>query len=466
MSSRRKKAAPVSRAALAGKADPRLVAFNASISFDRQLWREDIAGSVAHVEMLGAQGIIPEEDAARLIDGLARVAKEIEAEKLPFTDELEDIHTHVERRLAELVGEEVAGKLHTARSRNDQVALDERLFLVRACHEVDAALASLQRALVDQAEVHAASLMPGYTHLQRAQPITLGHHLLAYVEMLQRDRERFGDLRRRAAVSPLGSGALASTRLPIDRMRVARSLGLGGITRNSLDAVSSRDSLLEFLSAAAIAQVHLSRLCEEISLWASQEFAFVELSDAFCTGSSLMPQKRNPDVAELVRGKAGRVIGGLVGLLTVVKGLPLAYNKDLQEDKEPLLDARRTLLDSCGALAPMIATARFRPEAMAAALERGEPCATDAVEFLVAEGMPFRKAHELLGAMARSVREEGRRLADLGPEELAGWHPALAEAKGLFDPARSVRARNLVGGPAPRRVAAEVKRWKRLLEPR
>lgn len=463
MSSRDKKAAPVSRAALGGAADPRLVSFNASISFDRHFWREDIAGSVAHVEMLAAQEIIPAEDAAELVRGLAEVAKEIEAGELPFFDELEDIHTHVERRLAEIVGEEIAGKLHTGRSRNDQVALDERLFLVRACNEIDHALREVQRALVGQAEAHTATLMPGYTHLQRAQPITLGHHLLAYVEMLDRDRGRFSDLLRRAAVSPLGSGALASTSLPIDRERVAKSLGLRGITRNSLDAVSSRDALLEFLSACAIAQVHLSRLCEEISLWASTEFGFIELSDAFCTGSSLMPQKRNPDVAELVRGKAGRVIGDLVALLTTVKGLPLAYNKDLQEDKEPLLDARHTLLASCEALAPMIATAEFRPEAMAAALEHGEPCATDAVEFLVSRGVPFRSAHELLGKMAKAVRDEGRRLADLQKEELSRWHLALAEADGIFDPRSSVEARAVIGGPAPQRVEAEVRRWKEIL---
>lgn len=464
MATRRKsRAGAVSRAALAGRADPRLVSFNASIDVDRQLWREDIAGSIAHAEMLGACGIIPKADADKLVKGLARVAREIERGEMEWSEELEDIHTHVERRLGEIVGPHVAGRLHTARSRNDQVALDERLFLVRAAHEADLAIRNLQRALVAQAEIHAGSPMPGYTHLQRAQPITLGHHLLAYCEMFERDRGRFADARKRAAVSPLGSGALAATSLPIDRERVAQALGLSGITANSLDGVSARDALLEFLSAYAIAQVHLSRLAEEVCLWASEEFGFVHLDDAFCTGSSLMPQKRNPDVAELARGKAGRVIGDLVALLTVVKGLPLAYNKDLQEDKEPVLDAHRTLLASFDAMAGTIATATFRTERMAEALERGEPCATDAAEWLVSRGVPFREAHEIVGRMAREARIAGRRLAELSEEELAAYHPAFAGAPPIFDPMRSLRARDLPGGPAPRRVAAEVRRWKRLL---
>ncbi|WP_373044413.1 argininosuccinate lyase [Vulgatibacter sp.] len=458
-----KKAGAVSRAALAGKADPRLISFNASIDVDRHLWREDIAGSVAHAEMLGATGIIPQADADKLVKGLARVAREIERGEMQWSEELEDIHTHIERRLGEIVGPKVAGRLHTARSRNDQVALDERLFLVRAAHEADLAIRALQQALVAQAEVHAGTIMPGYTHLQRAQPITLGHHLLAYCEMFERDRGRFADARERAAVSPLGSGALAATSLPIDRQRVAGALGLSGITTNSLDGVSSRDALLEFLSAYAIAQVHLSRLAEEVCLWATEEFGFIDLDDGFCTGSSLMPQKKNPDVAELARGKAGRVIGDLVMLLTVVKGLPLAYNKDLQEDKEPVLDAHRTLLASFDATAGMIATARFREERMAAALERGEPCATDAAEWLVAQGVPFREAHEIVGRMARETRDAGRRLAELSEAELVAYHPAFGGAPAIFDPRRSLAARDLPGGPAPKRVAAEVRRWKRVL---
>jgi argininosuccinate lyase len=453
----------VSRAALSAPADGRLVSFNSSIDVDRRLFREDLAGSIAHVEALAAAGIVPAEDARAIVAGLRTVGEELEAGRLPFRDELEDIHTHVERRLEELVGPEVAGRLHTARSRNDQVALDEVLWLRRATADVDRALGELQRALVDQAERHAADPMPGYTHLQRAQPITLGHHLLAHVEALERDRGRFADCARRHALSPLGSGALAATTLPIDREQVARALGLSGVTRNSIDAVSARDGLLEFLAGAAIAGVHLSRLAEELCLWATSEFGFVELSDAFCTGSSLMPQKRNPDVAELVRGKAGRLVGDLVTLLAVVKGLPLAYDKDLQEDKRPALDAWETLVAAAGALAGLVGTARFLPERLRAALEDGEPCATDAAEHLVAAGVPFRRAHELVGTMVREARERGLRLADLPAEVLSAYHPALAAAEGLFDPERSLARRDVIGGPAPVRVREEVRRWRERL---
>ncbi len=453
----------VSRAALSAPADGRLVSFNASIDVDRRLFREDVAGSIAHVEALAAAGIVPAEDAAAIVGALRTIEGELAEGKLPFREELEDIHTHVERRLAELVGPEVAGKLHTARSRNDQVALDEILWLQRAVCETDRALAELQRALVGQAERHAGDPMPGYTHLQRAQPITLGHHLLAHVEALERDRGRFRDCARRHARSPLGSGALAATTLPIDREHAARTLGLDGVTRNSLDGVSARDGLLEFLAAAAIAGVHLSRFAEELCLWATLEFGFVVLDDAFCTGSSLLPQKRNPDVAELVRGKAGRLIGDLVTLLAVVKGLPLAYDKDLQEDKRPALDAHETLVDSARVLAGLVESARFVPERMRAALHEGEVCATDAAERLVAAGVPFRKAHELLGAMVREARERGMRLADLPPETLAAYHPALAEP-GLFDPEMSLARRDVVGGPAPARVREEVRRWREQLD--
>jgi argininosuccinate lyase len=449
----------VSRAALSAPADERLVSFNASIDVDRRLFREDIAGSIAHVEALGAAGIVPPEDAAAIATALRTIEGELAEGRLPFRDELEDIHTHVERRLEELVGPELSGKLHTARSRNDQVALDEVLWLRRATADVDAALADLQRALVEQADRHAADPMPGYTHLQRAQPVTVGHHLLAHVEALERDRGRFADGARRHARSPLGSGALAATTLPIDRERVARELGLAGVTRNSIDGVSARDGLLEFLAAAAIAGVHLSRLAEEVCLWASFEFGFLVLDDAFCTGSSLMPQKRNPDVAELVRGKAGRLIGDLVTLLAVVKGLPLAYDKDLQEDKRPALDAHETLVAAAGALAGLVGTARFVPERLRAALDDGEPCATDAAEHLVAAGVPFRKAHELVGGLVRDARGRGVRLADLPPETLASYHPALADAAGLFDPEASLARRDVIGGPAPARVREEVARW-------
>ena len=452
----------MSRAALSAPPDGRLVSFNASIDVDRALYREDVAGSIAHVEALAAAGIVPAAEAAAIAGALRTIETELAEGRLPFRDELEDIHTHVERRLGELVGPELAGKLHTARSRNDQVALDEVLWLRRAAGEADRALAALQVALVEQAGRHAADPMPGYTHLQRAQPVTLGHHLLAHVEAIGRDRGRFADGARRHSLSPLGSGALAATTLPIDREHVAAALGLAGVTRNSIDAVSARDGLLEFLAAAAIAGVHLSRLAEELCLWASFEFGFVVLDDAFCTGSSLMPQKRNPDVAELVRGKAGRLIGDLVTLLAVVKGLPLAYDKDLQEDKRPAFDAAETLTSASGALAGLVGTARFVPERLRAALAEGDLCATDAAEALVAAGVPFRAAHELLGAMVRDARAKGLRLADLPADARSAYHPALA-AEGLFDPERSLARRDVVGGPAPARVREEVRRWRERL---
>ncbi|HET8734073.1 MAG TPA: argininosuccinate lyase, partial [Anaeromyxobacteraceae bacterium] len=316
------KARPVSRAALSGEADPRLVALSVSIQDDGALYAEDVRGSQAHVSMLAAQGIVPQAVARRLVKALDQVRAEFAAGKIAFDPALEDVHTHVERRLGELTGKD-AGYLHAGRSRNDQVGLDERLFIVGACDRCDAALARLQRALLGQARAHERTLLPGYTHLQRAQPVSLAHHLLAYVEMLGRDRARLAEVRARAAVSPLGSGALAGTTLPLDREAVARALGLAGVTRNSLDAVSDRDSAIELLFAVALAAVHLSRLGEEIVIWTTREFGFMTLDDAFATGSSLMPQKKNSDVAELVRGRAGRAIGDLVALLTVVKGLPL-----------------------------------------------------------------------------------------------------------------------------------------------
>src|SRR5512144_3109390 len=330
------KAKPVSRAALAGEADPRLVALSVSIQDDGALFDEDIRGSRAHVAMLAAQGIIPKAVAKRLDAGLARVRAEFAAGKIVHDPALEDVHTHVERRLGDLVGKD-AGYLHAGRSRNDQVALDERLFVVGACDRVDAALVGLMRALLGQASRHERTVLPGYTHLQRAQPVSLAHHLLAHVEALGRDRQRFAEVRRRAAVSPLGSGALAGSTLPLDREGTARALGLDGVTQNSLDAVSDRDSAIELVFACALAAVHLSRIGEEIVLWTTKEFGFMTLADAFATGSSLMPQKKNPDVGELARGRAGRAIGDLVALLAIVKNLPLSYNRDTQEDKRPLL---------------------------------------------------------------------------------------------------------------------------------
>jgi argininosuccinate lyase len=373
------------------------------------------------------------------------------------------VHTHVERRLGEIVGKD-AGYLHAGRSRNDQVALDERLFVVGACDRCDESLAGLQRALLAQARGHAGTLLPGYTHLQRAQPVSLAHHLLAHVEALGRDRERLAELRRRASVSPLGSGALAGTTLPLDREAVARSLGLSGVTRNSLDAVSDRDSALELLFACALAAVHLSRMGEEIVLWTTKEFGFMTLDDAFATGSSLMPQKKNPDVGELARGRAGRAIGDLVALLTVVKGLPLSYNRDLQEDKRPLLDGPEALVLTADAVAGAVETATFHADRMEEALGSGEALATDAAEYLVERGVPFREAHEAVGKAARHAKAAGRSLAALAAEEWRRFHPVFGKGVvRVFDARRSLRRREIPGAPGPRQVDREIARWEKVL---
>jgi argininosuccinate lyase len=454
---------PVSRAALAGEADPRLVALSVSIQDDARLFAEDVRGSQAHVEMLAARGIVPKAAARRIVAALDRVREDFARGKIAFDPALEDVHTHVERRLGEIVGKD-AGYLHAGRSRNDQVALDERLFVVGACDRCDAALGGLQRALVAQARRHAGTLLPGYTHLQRAQPVSLAHHLLAHVEALGRDRERLAEVRLRAAVSPLGSGALAGTTLPLDREAVARSLGLAGVTRNSLDAVSDRDSAIELLFACALAAVHLSRIGEEIVLWTTREFGFLTLDDSFATGSSLMPQKKNPDVGELARARAGRAIGDLVALLTVVKGLPLSYNRDLQEDKRPLLDGPPALVLTAEAVAGAIETATFHADRMEAALGSGEALATDAAEYLVERGVPFREAHEAVGKAARHAGAAGKPLAALAPEEWRRFHPAFGrDVVRVFDARRSLRRREIPGAPGPRQVAREIARWEKAL---
>jgi len=457
------KAKPVSRAALSGEADPRLVALSVSIQDDGALYAEDIRGSQAHVSMLAAQGIVPKAVAARLVKALDQVKAEFAAGKIKFDPALEDVHTHVERRLGELTGKD-AGYLHAGRSRNDQVALDERLFIVGACDRTDAALARLQRALLGQARRHEGTILPGYTHLQRAQPVSLAHHLLAYVEMLGRDRARLADVKARAAVSPLGSGALAGTTLRLDRERVAASLGLTGVTRNSLDAVSDRDSAIELLFAVALAAVHLSRLGEEIVLWTTREFGFMSLDDAFATGSSLMPQKKNPDVGELARGRAGRAIGDLVTLLTIVKNLPLSYNRDLQEDKRPLLGGPEALALTTDALAGAVETATFHADRMEEALGGGEALATDAAEYLVDRGVPFREAHEAVGAAAKLAGSLGKPLSKLTAAEWAEVHKAFQkDVLKCFDARRSLKRRELPGAPGPRAVRSELKRWEKVL---
>jgi len=432
--------------------------FTASVSFDQRLAQHDITASLAHARMLAACGVISRGDLADIERGMAGIRKEIKTGAFAWSLEAEDVHLNIERRLTELVGE--AGKrLHTARSRNDQVATDVRLWLRDEIDGIDALFAQLQDALLTQAERHAALVMPGFTHLQVAQPVTFGHHLLAYFEMFERDRARLADCRKRVNVLPLGAAALAGTTFPIDREAVARELGFEGVAANSLDAVSDRDFAIEFCAQAALAMVHLSRFAEEIVLWMSPRFGFVRLPDRFCTGSSIMPQKKNPDVPELVRGKSARVLGSLVALLALMKGQPLAYNKDNQEDKEPLFDAVDTLKDSLAVFAELVAGMQPVPEAMRAAALEGFATATDLADYLVRKGVPFRDAH---GIVARAVREAeavGCDLSGLPLAVLKRFSSAIGED--VFQSLSlegSVAARDHVGGTAPAQVKAAVAR--------
>lgn len=437
---------------------------NASIAFDKRLWREDIAASKAHAAMLRDQGIIGMEDAAAILSGLDQVAAEYERDGVPERVELEDIHMTVESRLAELIGPP-AGRLHTARSRNDQVATDFRLWVRNACDEVVGAIRDLQRVLVERAEEHAETVMPGFTHLQVAQPVTLGHHLLAYFEMLRRDVSRFADARERMNESPLGSAALAGTGFAIDREATAQALGFAGPTANSLDSVSDRDFALDYLSAAAQCSLHLSRLAEELIVWASAPFGFVKLSDEFSTGSSIMPQKRNPDAAELVRGHSGRIIGALTALMVTMKGLPLAYSKDMQDDKEPVFEARDLLMLSLEALARMVATVELVPERMRAAAAQGYSTATDLADWLVREAdVPFREAHHITGRAVKLAEERGCDLADLPLEALKQIDERIDQR--VFDVLSidaSVRSRTSYGGTAPEKVREQIAAAKRAL---
>ncbi len=426
---------------------------NASIDFDKRLYAEDIAGSLAHCAMLVAQRIIPAEDGAAIADGLARIRAEIEAGSFAFSEANEDIHLNIEARLAELIGP-VAGRLHTARSRNDQVATDFCLWVRSAIDRIDPAMRDLQAALIDQAEAHADAVMPGFTHLQIAQPVTLGHHLLAYVEMLGRDRSRLADCRRRLNESPLGAAALAGTAFPIDRDATAAALGFDRPAANSLDAVSDRDFAIEFLAAAALAGTHLSRLAEEIVLWASDAFGFIRLGDGFTTGSSIMPQKRNPDAAELVRAKTGRFNGALIALLTVMKGLPLAYQKDMQEDKVPVFEAADALELCLAATAGMVRDMRPDRARLRQAASRGFSTATDLADWLVRTlGLPFRQAHHRTGEIVRSAEAKGCMLAELTLAELQRIESAITDAVyHVLDVDRSVASRTSLGGTAPARV--------------
>jgi argininosuccinate lyase len=437
---------------------------NASIAFDKRLWREDIAASKAHAAMLREQKIISEADAAAILDGLDRIAEEYERDGVPERPELEDIHMTVESRLAELIGP-AAGRLHTARSRNDQVATDFRLWVRAACDEAVEIVRDLQRVLVSRAEEHVDTVMPGFTHLQIAQPVTLGHHLMAYYEMLCRDVSRFNDARARMNESPLGSAALAGTGFPIDRNATAEALGFDRPSANSLDSVSDRDFALDYLSAAAQCSLHLSRLAEELIIWASAPFGFVKLSDQFSTGSSIMPQKRNPDAAELVRGHSGRIVGLFTGLMVTMKGLPLAYSKDMQDDKEPVFEERDLLMLSLEALAGMVETLEFVPERMRVAAAQGFSTATDLADWLVREAdVPFREAHHITGRAVKAAEEAGCDLDDLPLDVLKHIDGRIDErVYDVLSVEASVRSRTSYGGTAPQRVREQIAAAKELL---
>ena len=436
--------------------------YTSSVNFDKRLWQADIDGSLAHAGMLGAQGIIGAQDVADIERGLAQIAEEIRSGQFGWKLALEDVHLNIEARLTQLVGD--AGKrLHTGRSRNDQVATDVRLWLRGEIDTISALLRGLQTALLDLAEKHTQTIMPGFTHLQVAQPVSFAHHLLAYVEMFSRDAERMAEVRARTNRLPLGSAALAGTSYPLDREHVARALGMVDahgvpqLCRNSLDAVSDRDFAIEFTSASALCMVHISRLSEELVLWMSQNFAFIGLADRFTTGSSIMPQKKNPDVPELARGKTGRVVGHLMGLITLMKGQPLAYNKDNQEDKEPLFDTVDTLQDTLRIFAEMMGGVTVNAPAMQAAAARGYATATDLADYLVKKGLPFRDAHEVVAHAVKSAQTSGIELSALSLDALRGFHPSIGSD--VFDVLSlngSLQARNTAGGTAPQQVQLEI----------
>jgi argininosuccinate lyase len=444
--------------------DDIMEAINASISFDQRMAAQDIAGSRAHAAMLAATGIVSDSDASAMREGLLTVLSEIEAGTFEFSTALEDIHMNVEARLKALIGEP-AGRLHTGRSRNDQVATDFRLWVRGQCDAAITGLGALMGALVDQAEAGADLVMPGFTHLQVAQPVTWGHHMLAYVEMLDRDRSRFRDARARMNESPLGAAALAGTSFPIDRHVTAEALGFDRPMANSLDAVSDRDFALDFLAAASICATHLSRFAEELVIWSSAQFRFVTLSDRFSTGSSIMPQKKNPDAAELIRAKVGRINGSLVALLTIMKGLPLAYSKDMQEDKEQVFDAADSLMLALAAMTGMAADMAPNADRLRAAAGAGFSTATDLADWLVrALDLPFREAHHVTGALVKAAELKGVDLADLSLEDMRAAHPGiLAEVYEVLGVDNSVASRQSYGGTAPVQVRAQISRWREAL---
>jgi len=436
-----------------------------SIDFDKRLAAEDLAGSRAHCRMLANEGIISKDDGQAILDGLTAIEKEIAEGKFVFKRELEDIHLNIEARLAELIGP-AAGRLHTARSRNDQVVTDFRLWVRSACERADQGLLALQRALFAQAEKHVETIMPGFTHMQVAQPVTFGHHMMAYVEMFGRDRGRFEDARKRLNESPLGAAALAGTSFPIDRDATSHALGFARPMRNSMDAISARDFALEYLAACSICAVHLSRLAGELVQWSTPMFGFVKLSDAFTTGSSIMPQKRNPDAAELIRGKTGRVLGDFVALATVVKGLVLTYGTDLQEDKERVFDAADTLELCVAAMAAMVADLTAQPEKMRAACEPGYPTATDLADWVVRVlKKPFREAHHIAGSIVKAAETQGVTLDKLALAEMQKIEPAItADVFKVLTPEASVASRMSLGGTAPARVREQLQHWRSILK--
>ncbi|NOU69981.1 argininosuccinate lyase [Paenibacillus sp. LMG 31458] len=445
------------------KTDQLVEEYTASITFDKELAEEDIEGSLAHVTMLGKCGILPADDVEKIKDGLHAVQGMIRRGELEYTIQNEDIHMNIEKTLIDLIGP-VGGKLHTGRSRNDQVATDMHLYLRKRVVEFVGLLIKLQEALLEKAKENLDTIIPGYTHLQRAQPILFAHHMMAYVSMFQRDLERLQDSYKRVDMLPLGAGALAGTTFPIDRHFVAEQLGFGRVYENSLDAVSDRDFILEFLSNASMIMMHLSRFSEEMVLWSSTEFAFIELDDAFCTGSSIMPQKKNPDVAELVRGKTGRVYGNLFGLMTVLKSLPLAYNKDMQEDKEGMFDTVRTLQGALQLFAPMVATMKVNTDRMRQAVNQDFSNATDIADYLVNKGLPFRQAHEVIGKTVLYCIQNQKYLLDMSIEEFKTFSSLFeSDIYQVLQPEQVVNARNVYGGTASNQVTEAIARAEQVL---
>jgi len=437
--------------------------YTTSIPFDRRLYKQDIAGSIAHARMLARQGIISDKDAELITMALTSIRDEIEQGSFAFRPELEDIHMNIEARLIEKIGD-VGRKIHTARSRNDQIALDMRLFVKEAISDTIEKLKELQRALLELAEANRDVIMPGYTHMQRAQPVLMAHHLLAYFEMLNRDVGRFGDCLKRTDVLPLGSGALAGVPYPIDREFLAHELGFATVSENSMDAVSDRDFVIEYQAAASLTMMHLSRLAEEIVLWSSAEFGFVELGDAYATGSSIMPQKKNPDVAELARGKTGRVYGNLLAILTTMKALPLSYNRDMQEDKEGLFDTVDTLISTLGVFTGMVRTLKVKGDKTRQAAEESYILATDLADYLVRKGVPFREAHSIVGELVRYAMDKGKTFKELDISEYKSFSPDFGDDVYSITVEASVEARNVSGGTAPERVKEALDKARRSLD--